>query len=395
MKSKLALNSLVMALSLSLMPISAISSTSTKHNDNIGSADELLDFQKKMSRTNDKTREQLIGRDLKLRALSDYARSVGIRAGISAGLNEVNGQISTHSRQLDAIYNFAPLMIHGRVVPPVITEARDLYNQSGDLEIRTSEAIFKIFKQARFSSTEPNWRNYLVFPIESSAYEKYSYTGGDLMPTDSVERKVWEDATREGWKEGVQQASIMLEQSFDRLNRDYVGMVRYHLLTVEGKVTMPIVSDYRLYDSNDGTKMVLDEKLLKLEVLPTFVNKKSTLGIYTTRPDGRIITNDVKQPIPLKDEYRNKTLLVAVQDIKNDTVPKPTEDFFQIPPDPLTTGRTKIYTDESTTNLNITRAVTVKESLVSHDLDDYKEIQGSEEPSADVVEQYLKEKNYQ
>lgn len=394
MKSKFVLSSLVMALTLSLTPISAISSVTSKYNDNIGSADELLDFQKKMSKTNDKTREELIGRDLKLRALSDYARSVAIRAGISAALTEINGQISANARQLDAIYNFNPLMIHGRVVPPVITEARDLYNQSGDLEIRTSEAIFKIFKQARFASTAPNWRNYLVFPIESSAYEKYSYTGGDLMPTDAVEKKVWEEATRAGWKEGIQQASIMLEQSFDRLNRDYVGMVRYHLLTVEGKVTMPVVSDYRLYDSNNGTKMVLDEKLLKLEVLPTFVKKNSTLGIYTSNNDA-IVTNNLTQPVAIKDEHRNKEVLKDIQNIKNETVPKPSEDFFQVPPDPLTTGSRKVYTDESTENLNITRAITIKESVATHALDDYKNIQGSEEPDGDVVQQYLKEKDYQ
>lgn len=394
MKSKFVLSSLVMALTLSLTPISAISSVTSKYNDNIGSADELLDFQKKMSKTNDKTREELIGRDLKLRALSDYARSVAIRAGISAALTEINGQISANARQLDAIYNFNPLMIHGRVVPPVITEARDLYNQSGDLEIRTSEAIFKIFKQARFASTAPNWRNYLVFPIESSAYEKYSYTGGDLMPTDAVEKEVWEEATRAGWKEGIQQASIMLEQSFDRLNRDYVGMVRYHLLTVEGKVTMPVVSDYRLYDSNNGTKMVLDEKLLKLEVLPTFVKKNSTLGIYTSNNDA-VVTNDLTQPVAIKDEHQNKEVLKDVQNIKNETVPKPSEDFFQVPPDPLTTGSRKVYTDESTENLNITRAITIKESVSTHALDDYTNIQGSEEPDGDVVQQYLKEKDYQ
>ena len=395
MKGKFVLSSLVAGFILSLAPISAISSTTTQYNDNIDSADELLEFQKKMARTSDKTRAGLIGRDLKLRALSDYARSVAIRAGISAGLGEINGHISTYSRQLDAIYNFTPLMIKGRVVPPVITEARDLYNQNGDLEIRTSEAIFKILKQARFSSNAPNWREYLVFPIESSAYEKYSYTGGDLMPSDAVERKVWEEATKSGWKEGVQQSNIMLEQAFDRLNRDYVGMVRYHLLTVEGKVTMPIVSDYRLYDSNDGTKMVLDEKLLKLEVLPTFVKKNSVLGIYTTRANDAIITNNLKQPVALKDEYRNKELLVDIQNIKNGTVPKPSEDFFQIPPDPLTTGNVNIYKDESTTNLDITRAVTIKSSATIYDLDDYKEIQGTEEAVSDVAQQYLKEKNYQ
>lgn len=346
-----------------LAPLMAIAASSTHTNQNINSAEELLKFQKSMAGKNEASRAELIGRDVKLQALSDYARSLGIRAGITATLESINGEIQANSRQLDAIYNFQPLMMYNRVVPPVITESRDLYNQTSSTQIRTSGALFDINSQAYFSSTPPNWRNYLKFPIETSAYEKFSYAGGGIVPKNGVERKIWEDATKQGWEEGVRHAGIMLEQSFDRLNRDYVGMVRYHILGIEGKVTMPVVNNYKLYDSNSGTRMVLDENLLKIEVLPTFKNSPSPLkGKWGSITDNLSTKNDIVQPTPIKDNVQQEDLrlnvLEHVQDIQNETVPKPVVPYFKIPQDPIT-SKPVVYEDTESPHLKVRREVKV------------------------------------
>lgn len=314
----------------------AISIAQSDFNRSIESVDDLLKFQEKMARSDEKTREELLGREMKLKGMQEYARSVAIRAGINAGLESVNQQIQDYSRQLDAIYNFQALMIEQRVVPPVITENNNLFNQTGTQEIRTSGKVYNIYSQARFSSVPLNWRSYLDFPLESSAYEKYSYASTNLYPKNNIERQVWEEATKKGWEEGVNQAGIMLEQAFDRLNRDYVGMVRYHILALEGKVTLPIVSSYKLYNTNTGTKMIMDENLIRLEVLPTFKSDIITgLGKSWVVPNALVaMRNEIRRPVPLRQESHNEVELAIkkeVQDQLNGIKNSPDSDYIKIP----------------------------------------------------------------
>lgn len=89
-----------------------------------------------------------------------------------ATYKQINNIIQTDSRQLDAIYNFNALMIQGKVVPPVISEANDLYNQKGTDQIRLTKRVYNIEKQASFSSTAPNWRSYLNVNYEADAFDK-------------------------------------------------------------------------------------------------------------------------------------------------------------------------------------------------------------------------------
>lgn len=242
------------------------------YNDNINSPAELLQFQERMARASDKEKESLIAGDIKMKAMYDYAKAIAIRAAMTSRIDNIESIIEKHSRELDAIYNFEPLMIQQRVVPPVITEARDLYNQSSNLQIRLSQALYNIERQAYFSSTAPNWREYLRFNNEGSAYGKFGYFAGDMQPKTKMEGEIWAEATEKGWELGARQANVILEQAMQKLNRDYTGMIRFHTMVLEGKLTMPSVSSYNLYDSNTGNRLIVGEELLEIDVLPTFKN---------------------------------------------------------------------------------------------------------------------------
>lgn len=263
-------------------------------DEEINSAYDLLRFQEQMSKEGIESREELISRSIRLRAMTEHAKSVAIRSGIKSRIATINNAILANSREFDAIYDFAPLMIDNRVVPPVISEANNLYNQKGDTQVNTAAKIFKIVKQARFSSTAVNWREYLNFPIESSAFEKYAYVAGDMKPKDDIELKAWQDATVEGWELGVNQGNIMLKQAMERLNRDYLGMVRFHQFVMQGKLSMPVINHYKLYDTNDGTTMVLDENMLRISVLPTFNDQAtiSSLPQHRLNPNEYVVIED-------------------------------------------------------------------------------------------------------
>lgn len=225
----------------------------------------------------------------RLQTMQDFAYGIALRASLNTHIGEISGIIKANERNLDAIYNFEPLMLAGgRVIPPIIVEARDIYNQSNDHQIRLSGAVYDIHEQAMFSSVAPNWRQYLYFASDdiNNAYRDNSvanidYASVGFQPKTDQEKKAWVEATKRGWNDGIEQANNLLKSSFDNLNRDYTGMVRYHTFVAQGRINMPIVNRYELYDTNSGQRLVLDEQLLQIVVLPEFSKSKMPKESYT------------------------------------------------------------------------------------------------------------------
>lgn len=215
-------------------------------------------------------------------ALTDTALSLGLKAGLSHQLRNIERAVGKMDRDLDLIYDFTPLMIHQRVVPAVITEARDLYNQDGDRALRLSGAFYTIKQQARFSSVAPNWREYLSFP-------KTTVDRGSLRmmlkPVTEDERQIWRSAVQNGWDQGVEQANLMLVQAMDRLNRDFTGMGRFHRFVIEGKMSMPAIAREDFAVTQQGGTLAVDETLLRITTLPEFNAKMGNWnGLIATPP---------------------------------------------------------------------------------------------------------------
>ena len=262
----------------------------------INSLYELLQYQQNAKQTA-KLALKSIEIQARDEAINEYAFNLAIRTAITSQLTKAHNGIMANQRELDSIYNFVPLMIQGKVVPPVITESRNLYNQSGTNQIRLSGAVYDIYTQARFSSVAPNWRDYLVFPQENNAYELIAFGATGFEPKNDHEKEIWVKATIDGWKQGQKQANDIIQNAMDRLNRDYIGMVRFHTFVAQGKVTMPIINSYQLYDSNLGERLILDEHLLELQTLPTFKTPtgslKSALG---SSPLSAVLSSDTLPP---------------------------------------------------------------------------------------------------
>src|SRR5580692_8790696 len=67
--------------------------------------------------------------NFRLDALREAAIGVGARGGLISETKLINSELDRNARKYDTVYNFAPLMIEGRVVPPVLTQTKDLYAQ--------------------------------------------------------------------------------------------------------------------------------------------------------------------------------------------------------------------------------------------------------------------------
>jgi len=203
----------------------------------------------------------------RIQALFDTAFNAGVKGGLSWQLAIINNSISKHTREFDTIYDFGRLMVRDLVVPPVITETRDLYHQDGDNALRLSGAFYRIEAQAKFASNAPNWREYLMFPTPDASTSSTLLT---MRPRNDSEEQLWRAAVSDGWKQGIEQANLLLRNGLDRLNRDFIGMLRFHTFVAQGKITLPVIASDRIPVTKQGNTLAVDEKLLRITKLPDF-----------------------------------------------------------------------------------------------------------------------------
>ena len=205
----------------------------------------------------------------RLKAILDSAYNYAVRKGMQSEMKAIRAILAKNERNLDSIYFYSPLMIHERVVPPVITEARNIVENKNGGTLKTTGAIFRIEKQAYFSTTPPNWRTHLSFPESNFTVDESERPTKELMPTGSNELHQWKEATARGFRDGQAEAQSMLKYGINRLNTEYTGMIRFHEFVLAGKVSMPSISRQELAITNNGTAMSLDQKLLTIRTLPS------------------------------------------------------------------------------------------------------------------------------
>ncbi len=204
---------------------------------------------------------------LRQQILTRAARGDGIRQGFAEEAARLNASIdATYADQLDARYDFRSLMIGQSLVPPVITEIRRVGERGGDRLLYLTLGAFEITKPARLTLTAPNWRDYLQ--VRSAQGRSAS----SITPQDTTEQDVWDGALAAGVAAGVAEARAAFSEAFNRLDRDYQGMARYHELASQGAVSLPVVnvSSARVRIAEGGRRAFVGEKVVTLRVTPTF-----------------------------------------------------------------------------------------------------------------------------
>lgn len=231
----------------------------------------------------------------RLAAILESAYQYALKKGIESEMRAVRAVISKNERNLDAIYNFSPLMID-RVVPPVITVTKDIVQNPNESSIKTTGVVYKIEKQAYFSTLPPNWRTYLTFPETSYAVDVTETPTKDLMPKGGAELTAWNKRVTAGFTEGQKVAQDMFKHGLNKLNRDYMGIVRFHQFVLEGKINMPTLNRAELAVSNNGSIMSIDQKMLNIRTLPSFVGNTLKWTAWLTpvkyNPGGQAATYD-------------------------------------------------------------------------------------------------------
>lgn len=196
-------------------------------------------------------------------AIRETALSLGAQSGLAWRAKFIDEELVKESKRLDAIYDFKSLILPHNILPPVLLEGRNTLNLANSSTIRISDRTYKVTKQARFITTPPNWREYLWMD-----YKKPDYPNVTLLPQTKEERAVWVECVNKGWKNGVDQAHIILEESLARIKEDFTGMILYRKLLAMNMISAPFVAHTDLGVTGDGSEIHIDDRVLRIAALP-------------------------------------------------------------------------------------------------------------------------------
>lgn len=198
---------------------------------------------------------------IRAQALQEQALEFGAQAGLASRSRKIQSTIDSRAQQYNRAFRFDVAMLEPGLLPPVINEGRDAYEQTGDTKVRTASRIYTIEFPARMVNTAPKWQEYLNF-----SYPDPKLPHPSLLPRDKAEQEIWDRWVETGWDQGTAQADQMFEGNLARLKRDFEGMLRYKMLYEQGLVTAPVLATSRLGTTGGGTEMALDDRIYEITV---------------------------------------------------------------------------------------------------------------------------------
>lgn len=203
--------------------------------------------------------------------LNDAGQTVGFQGGKAQRAWELRQILTERDSTLNAIYDFRPLISKQGYLPPVIATSADLAHVTPD-QIRTAYRTYNILVPARFVSNPPGWRTWL---LPGLANKRIDVPDASVRPKNSKERDVWEAAVRKGWEDGRKSADRTLESNFNRLTRDYAGMLRYSTLLQQGIILAPDVKETQQSVTGTRDELMIGDKVKRIQDPAGFVVDKN------------------------------------------------------------------------------------------------------------------------
>lgn len=223
--------------------------------------EQLQSLQEEPTRGNPSSAPELS--QIRVKALEDTALSLAAQGGLASASKQINRHLDKERWSLETIYNFNGMMLSHGVLPPVLEQGDNSLNLADPTTIRVADKTYRIVQQARFATTPPNWREYLVMNFTQPELPHRF-----LLPKNSEESKIWRKAIKMGWEKGVQQSYNIFQQNLARLKRDYQGMILYRKLLQEKMISAPYVSRTELGVTGDGSDMRINDQVLRITALP-------------------------------------------------------------------------------------------------------------------------------
>jgi defect in organelle trafficking protein DotC len=197
--------------------------------------------------------------NIRLTALKQVARSLGAQAGLAWRADQLDKIMLHQKHNLDQIFNFNYLVLNHNVLPPVLTEGDNTLNLADDETIRAADKEYKIVALPRFVTAPPSWRDYILLN-----YKRPEIPNSTLLPKSAREAQVWNEYSKIGWNEGIEQANEIFAVNLARLKRDYAGMLLYRKLLAQNMVSAPFVGQADLGVTGDKNDMRINDRVLRI-----------------------------------------------------------------------------------------------------------------------------------
>lgn len=200
-----------------------------------------------------------------------YASQCALRHYSSLIYEHLDGKATL----LDRAFNFEPLMLDHNVVPPVVAQSDRTVEQVDKSHIVLADRSYQILKHGFFITVPLSWRDYLIHPLWDPPQPEQM-----MLPTNSIEREIWQRYVKEGWVVGKEQAFEIFKNNLAKLNQDYMGMVTFHRLFQQGLMTSPIIQEIENGIMMDNDRMNINHKILSIAQQAFLENNTSRWHSY-------------------------------------------------------------------------------------------------------------------
>jgi defect in organelle trafficking protein DotC len=237
-----------------------------------GAEPEVLRALKGLSATPAQIGPQQVLSPVREAALRETAQMLGVQAGLGEESRRIVASIQSRAAQLDERFRFNELLIGAGVLPPVISEAQDAFAVDGPV-MRVAQRIYRIDEPARFVSTAPSWRSWLLVGLAPDLRPSPA-VAPSLLPRDEQEVTFWRQILEEGYAAGVAQARSILELNLSRMERAYSGMRRFFDLHARGMVSKPqVIAADSVIDREDPNTVVVGSTVFRIVKPSDFVEQ--------------------------------------------------------------------------------------------------------------------------
>lgn len=198
--------------------------------------------------------------DMRVRLLRRTAYTLGVQGGAHGRYQHIDTILNQHAATLDQIFNFGPLLLNNsRVLPPVMEVVHGAMRLSSTIKGSSVITAYRIEAPAQLVSLPPSWRSYLL-----QSFPPLSRVSRLLMPKNDREWRIWRHAVSRGWTQGIQEANAVYSSELHSLQRDYLGMLRFHMLVAQKMVSVPVLATGNLGITVNGRRLAIGQKIFQI-----------------------------------------------------------------------------------------------------------------------------------
>lgn len=219
--------------------------------------------------------------NIRLDSIYLEALKYGTQSGLYYRSNQLQKFIETYESEFSKIFPFNSLLLaNGKVVPAVIVESKNNVMNQSRYTLRMTDRSYSIIEQVKVINTPLTWRDYITFfsipPVLPDDI---------LLPLNPKEEHYWKMGVAKGWETGVSQSNSIYLENIRRLERDFIGMVRYHLMLKRGIVNSPITSSVRLGITGTDEDLNVNEIIFNIDKVSTFNRDGESWNALPELPD--------------------------------------------------------------------------------------------------------------